>query len=133
MSKLTGRQRQILDLAKAHYPPSIIARMLGVDLRTVHSHLANAAQRRQWKHWRDFVPPFPADKLPVDLPPRQRQALLGVMQGKTSKEIAREMVVTDGTVRTAIWDICQRYQVHSRYDLAEVILKEMYREPNHDT
>lgn len=125
MSRPTERQRQVIALAKAHYPLPVIARRMGLDLRTIHTHLTNAAKRRRFRSWRDFVPPFPADRLPADLPPRQRRILAGVMAGRSSKEIGAEVGTSAGAVRTAIFEICQRYGVRSRYDLAEVILQRM--------
>lgn len=48
----------------------------------------------------------------VRLTPRQRQILMLLAEGKRPREIARELVISEETVKTHIKDICSRLGVH---------------------
>ena len=53
-------------------------------------------------------------KLGTRLTPRQRDVLLGIVQGKPNKVIARELGVSDGTVKTHLAHIFDSLMVNSR-------------------
>ncbi len=60
----------------------------------------------------------PSDPPPV-LTARQRQVLDLVAQNKTNKEIARELHISERTVKYHIGQVLSRLQMKNRYELAD--------------
>jgi len=48
---------------------------------------------------------------------REREIILMVMQGKSNEDIARELVISLGTVKTHLHNIYKKAGIDSRYDL----------------
>jgi DNA-binding CsgD family transcriptional regulator len=56
------------------------------------------------------------------LPPRSAHVATGVCRGRTNKEIAREMGISDQTVKEHVANLCRRFGVHNRTELAACLL-----------
>ena len=60
----------------------------------------------------------PVKILPACLPPRSADVAVRVCRGQTNKEIAREMGISDQTVKEHVANLCRRFGVHNRTELA---------------
>ena len=56
------------------------------------------------------------------LPPRSADVAIRVCRGRTNKEIAREMGISDQTVKEHVANLCRRFGVHNRTELAACLL-----------
>lgn len=59
---------------------------------------------------------------PTSLPPRTADVAIRVCRGQTNKEIAREMGISDQTVKEHVANLCRRFGVHNRTELAACLL-----------
>lgn len=57
------------------------------------------------------------------LTPRQREVLIGIASGKTSKEIAEELGISPRTVDTHREDIMKRLRIHTGIELAKYAIE----------
>jgi two-component system, NarL family, response regulator LiaR len=83
------------------YPPE----MLGEILRGLRADVTRASQD--------------TDALDM-LSPRERDVLLGMMEGKHGREIALDLMISTDTVRTHIRNIFAKLDVHSRLEAVRV-------------
>jgi DNA-binding NarL/FixJ family response regulator len=60
------------------------------------------------------IPPAPAEELPDGLTPREAQVLRLMAGGRTNQEIAAELVVSEGTVKTHVNRIFAKARVRDR-------------------
>ncbi|TCU64346.1 regulatory LuxR family protein [Bradyrhizobium sp. R2.2-H] len=67
-------------------------------------------------------PSRPAGTLSASLPPRSADVAIRVCRGQTNKEIAREMGISDQTVKEHVANLCRRFGVHNRTELAACLL-----------
>jgi two-component system nitrate/nitrite response regulator NarL len=58
------------------------------------------------------------------LTPRERQILRHVAEGKSNKSIARELGISDGTVKLHVKAILRKLNVHSRVEAAVIAVEE---------
>jgi DNA-binding CsgD family transcriptional regulator len=56
------------------------------------------------------------------LPPRSADVAVRVCRGQTNKEIAREMGISDQTVKEHVANLCRRFGAHNRTELAACLL-----------
>lgn len=56
------------------------------------------------------------------LPPRSAEVAVRVCQGQTNKEIAREMEISDHTVKEHVANLCKRVGAHNRTELVTCLL-----------
>jgi DNA-binding NarL/FixJ family response regulator len=56
------------------------------------------------------------------LPPRSADVAVRVCRGRTNKEIAREMGISDQTVKEHVANLCKRFGAHNRTELAACLL-----------
>jgi DNA-binding CsgD family transcriptional regulator len=66
--------------------------------------------------------------LHVKLPPRSAEVAFRVCRGQTNKEIAREMGISDQTVKEHIANLCKRFGVHNRTGLVGCLMSGMSRQ-----
>jgi two-component system nitrate/nitrite response regulator NarL len=59
-----------------------------------------------------------------DLTPRERQILCHVAEGQSNKTIARELGISDGTVKLHVKAILRKLDVHSRVEAAVIAVEE---------
>jgi DNA-binding CsgD family transcriptional regulator len=67
----------------------------------------------------------PAPSLPAIseiLPPRSAEVAFRVCRGYTNKEIARQMGISDQTVKEHVANLCKRFRVHNRTELVACML-----------
>ncbi len=64
------------------------------------------------------VPASPSAVLATQLPPRSAIVALSVCRGQTNKEIARQMGISDQTVKEHVANLCKRFGVQNRTELA---------------
>jgi DNA-binding CsgD family transcriptional regulator len=67
--------------------------------------------------------PPPAAVLSARLPPRSADVAIRVCRGQTNKEIAREMGISDQTVKEHVANLCRRFGAHNRTELAACLLR----------
>ncbi len=60
----------------------------------------------------------PAADLPVELTPRQKEILQGLVNGRSNKEIARDLDIIEGTVKAHIRNMMGKLRVRNRTQLA---------------
>jgi DNA-binding CsgD family transcriptional regulator len=65
---------------------------------------------------------LPAAALSARLPPRSADVAIRVCRGQTNKEIAREMGISDQTVKEHVANLCRRFGAHNRTELAACLL-----------
>jgi DNA-binding CsgD family transcriptional regulator len=65
---------------------------------------------------------LPATALSAGLPPRSADVAIRVCRGRTNKEIAREMGISDQTVKEHVANLCKRFGAHNRTELAACLL-----------
>jgi two-component system nitrate/nitrite response regulator NarL len=65
-----------------------------------------------------------------DLTPRERQILCHVAEGQSNKTIARELGISDGTVKLHVKAILRKLNVHSRVEAAVIAVEENLRAPS---
>lgn len=70
---------------------------------------------------RPQLPP-PSTLASARLPPRSADVAVRVCRGQTNKEIAREMGISDQTVKEHVANLCRRFGVHNRTELAACLL-----------
>lgn len=70
----------------------------------------------------------PAATLSATLPPRSADVAIRVCRGQTNKEIAREMGISDQTVKEHVANLCRRFGVHNRTELAACLLSPSARQ-----
>lgn len=64
------------------------------------------------------------DVAPFDpLTPREQDVLMQVLNGKSNKDIAKDLFISENTVKTHIRNIYAKYQVGSRSELISMLLK----------
>ncbi|MDR3468315.1 MAG: LuxR C-terminal-related transcriptional regulator [Xanthobacteraceae bacterium] len=56
------------------------------------------------------------------LPPRSADVAIRVCRGQTNKEIARDMGISDQTVKEHVANLCRRFGVHNRTELTACLL-----------
>ncbi|NMA75604.1 MAG: helix-turn-helix transcriptional regulator, partial [Bacteroidales bacterium] len=54
---------------------------------------------------------------------REQEILEIVLDGKSNRQIATELFISENTVRTHIWNIYSKYDVRSRAELISTVLK----------
>jgi two-component system nitrate/nitrite response regulator NarL len=59
-----------------------------------------------------------------DLTPREREILCHLAEGQSNKTIARELGITDGTVKLHVKAILRKLDVHSRVEAAVIAVEE---------
>jgi DNA-binding NarL/FixJ family response regulator len=62
------------------------------------------------------------------LPPRSADVAIRVCRGQTNKEIAREMGISDQTVKEHVANLCKRFGAHNRTGLVVCLLGGMSRQ-----
>lgn len=67
--------------------------------------------------------PLPSSMLSIRLPPRSADVAIRVCRGQTNKEIAREMGISDQTVKEHVANLCRRFGAHNRTELAACLLR----------
>lgn len=67
-----------------------------------------------------MTPPGPADARLASITEREREVLSQVARGLRSKEIARQLAISDETVNAHVKSIYRKLQVHSRAQLVRV-------------
>jgi DNA-binding CsgD family transcriptional regulator len=70
----------------------------------------------------------PVATLSASLPPRSADVAIRVCRGQTNKEIAREMGISDQTVKEHVANLCRRFGVHNRTELAACLLSPSARQ-----
>jgi len=70
----------------------------------------------------------PAAALSARLPPRSADVAIRVCRGQTNKEIAREMGISDQTVKEHVANLCRRFGAHNRTELAACLLAGVARQ-----
>ena len=70
----------------------------------------------------------PVTSFSVSLPPRSADVAVRVCRGQTNKEIAREMGISDQTVKEHVANLCRRLGVHNRTELAACLLSTIARQ-----
>ena len=71
--------------------------------------------------------PSPASNY-ASLPPRSAEVAFRVCRGQTNKEIAREMGISDQTVKEHVARLCKRFGTHNRTELVVCLLSGMSRQ-----
>jgi DNA-binding CsgD family transcriptional regulator len=71
---------------------------------------------------------MPAAALSARLPPRSADVAIRVCRGRTNKEIAREMGISDQTVKEHVANLCRRFGTHNRTELAAYLLSGVSRQ-----
>jgi DNA-binding CsgD family transcriptional regulator len=71
---------------------------------------------------RNLPAAMPAAALSARLPPRSADVAIRVCRGRTNKEIAREMGISDQTVKEHVANLCRRFGAHNRTELAACLL-----------
>jgi len=66
-----------------------------------------------------------------DLTPRERQILCHLAEGQSNKTIARELGISDGTVKLHVKAILRKLNVHSRVEAAVIAVEENLRTSRH--
>jgi len=66
-----------------------------------------------------------------DLTPREQQILCHVAEGQSNKTIARELGISDGTVKLHVKAILRKLNVHSRVEAAVIAVEENLRAQRH--
>lgn len=66
---------------------------------------------------------LPATALAARLPPRSADVAIRVCRGQTNKEIARDMGISDQTVKEHVANLCRRFGAHNRTELAACLLR----------
>jgi two-component system, NarL family, response regulator LiaR len=79
------------------FPP----RMLGEVLRTLRTDIARVRQQDNWRQL---------------LSPRERDVLLGMMDGRSNRQIAEDLNISRDTVRTHTRNLFAKLDVHSRLE-----------------
>ena len=69
-----------------------------------------------------------AATLSARLPPRSADVAIRVCRGRTNKEIAREMGISDQTVKEHVANLCRRFGVHNRTELTACLLSPSARQ-----
>lgn len=103
LDELVGRLRHVLR-GEIYVPPRL------AEVETVSAARAGPAQ----------VAPLPASEALSRLTPRQTKVLLCLEKGMTNKEIARELGITDRTVKMHLSTIYPLLGVHNRTQAATV-------------
>ncbi len=57
------------------------------------------------------------------LTPREREVLQQVLSGKSNREIAGALFITENTVKTHVRNIFSKYDIKSRAELISILLK----------
>jgi DNA-binding CsgD family transcriptional regulator len=70
------------------------------------------------------MPPQP----PIKLPPRSADVAQRVCRGQTNKEIARDMGISDQTVKEHVANLCKRFGAHNRTELVACLMSGMSRQ-----
>lgn len=65
--------------------------------------------------------------LSLRLPPRSADVAVRICRGQTNKEIAREMGISDQTVKEHVANLCRRFGAHNRTELAACLLRDSSR------
>jgi DNA-binding NarL/FixJ family response regulator len=73
------------------------------------------------------MPPSPASSY-ATLPPRSADVAFRVCRGQTNKEIARDMGISDQTVKEHGALLCKRFGTHNRTELVVCLLSGMSRQ-----
>jgi two-component system nitrate/nitrite response regulator NarL len=66
-----------------------------------------------------------------DLTPREREILCHLAEGQSNKTIARELGISDGTVKLHVKAILRKLNVHSRVEAAVIAVEENLRAQRH--
>ena len=113
--------------AAAPYTPLVRQRM---DMLCRASSLALANMMHAGRIDEDAGGPIMVPALPATmpsaalsrLPPRSADVAIRVCRGRTNKEIAREMGISDQTVKEHVANLCRRFGAHNRTELAACLL-----------
>jgi len=62
------------------------------------------------------------------LPPRSAEVAFRVCRGQTNKEIARDMGISDQTVKEHVANLCRRFGAHNRTELVTCLLSGLSRQ-----
>jgi two-component system nitrate/nitrite response regulator NarL len=68
--------------------------------------------------------PVPKQSAPSDLTPREQEILCHLAAGQSNKAIARELGITDGTVKLHVKAILRKLAVHSRVEAAVMAVEQ---------
>jgi DNA-binding CsgD family transcriptional regulator len=113
--------------AEAPYTPALreIMDMLCRAGSLALVNMMNAGQIDDGRGAPIMVPTLPA-AMPAAalsrLPPRSADVAIRVCRGRTNKEIAREMGISDQTVKEHVANLCRRFGAHNRTELAACLL-----------
>lgn len=69
-----------------------------------------------------------ASGLQHGLPPRSAEVAFRVCRGQTNKEIARDMGISDQTVKEHVANLCRRFGAHNRTELVTCLLSGLSRQ-----
>jgi DNA-binding NarL/FixJ family response regulator len=83
------------------FPP----RMLGEVLRELRTDVSRVRQQGGWQRL---------------LSPREREVLLGMMEGRSSQQIADDLDISRDTVRTHTRNLFAKLEVHSRLEAVRI-------------
>jgi len=71
---------------------------------------------------------MPHAALAAKLPPRSADVAQRVCRGQTNKEIARDMGISDQTVKEHVANLCKRFGAHNRTELVACLMSGMSRQ-----
>jgi DNA-binding CsgD family transcriptional regulator len=83
---------------------------------------------KNWLAVSDLPATLTAAALSERLPRRSAEVATRVCRGQTNKEIARELGISDHTVKEHVGNLCKRFGVHNRTELATFLWSETYRQ-----
>ena len=91
--------------------------------------LTNMTNAGEIEAHRGAIPvPERAATLSASLPPRSADVAIRVCRGQTNKEIARDMGISDQTVKEHVANLCRRFGAHNRTELAAFLLSTTSRQ-----
>lgn len=123
--EMLERIRQALDgqVALNEHSVTLLAQSLQQQPASAHSSLPPAASEHVAL---EAVEPFTTRSTTspqVDLTARERQTLALISQGLNNKLIARELGISDGTVKVYVKSLLRKINLHSRLELAAWVHK----------
>lgn len=122
MNELSPRQQQVYELIRHGLPAREVAQRLGISPGTVASHIQEIFNRKQAHSVRDLRATVEVSRLPKNLTNRQSMILSAIVIGKSNKEIAEEIGISDRTVDTHIHHMLRRLNVKSRYQAIQLVM-----------
>jgi DNA-binding CsgD family transcriptional regulator len=127
---LTLRERQIIELRKTGTTLREIAMTLGIAERSVKAHVRNIALKLGVRRGNRGVtveilnklyPAVPNEQKLQILTPREKQCALGVLAGKTNREIGQGIGRPEGEVKNYLRQVFDKTGAFSRVELRELL------------